>query len=48
MALIDSYENCSKGQGNTKERFCFRITGASHALVHDVPDAELFSLSSID
>ena len=46
MAAINSYENCSMAQGNIKERFA-SASRESHALVHDVPDAEIFSFSSI-
>ena len=35
------------GAGQHQGEICFRIMGASHALVHDVLDAEIFSLSSI-
>ena len=43
MAPIHSYENCSIAQG----KICFSIMGASHALVYDMPIAEIFSLFSI-
>ena len=44
---INSYENYSMAQGNIKERFASASWELSHALVHDVPDAEIFSFSSL-
>ena len=47
MAPIHFYENCSMAQGNIMERFASASWAPSHTLVHDVPDAEIFSLTSI-
>ena len=44
---IHYYENCSMAQGNIKERFASASWAPSHALVHDVPDAEIFSTAAI-
>ena len=42
MAPIHSYVNCSMAQGNIKERYASASWVYSHALLHDVPDAEIF------
>ena len=42
MAPIHSYVNCSMAQGNIKETYASSSWEPSHALVHDVPDAEIF------
>ena len=49
MAPMNYYENCSmaQAQGNIKERFASASWEPANALVPDVPDAEIFSLSSI-
>ena len=47
MAAIHAYEICSMARGKIKERFASASWEPSHALVHDVPDAEIFSLPSI-
>ena len=47
MAPIHSYVNCSMAQGNIKERYASESWEPSHALVHDVPDAEIFLFFSI-
>ena len=44
---IHSYENCSMAQGNIKERFASASWEPSHAIVHDIPDGERFSFSSL-
>ena len=47
MAPIYSYENCSMAQGSIKEGFDSASWEPRHALVHDVPDADIFSLRII-
>ena len=47
MVPIHSYVNCSMAQGNIKERYASASWEPSHALVHDVPDAEIFLIFSI-
>ena len=42
MAPIHSYEHCSMSQCNIKERFAFTSLEPSHALFHDIPNAEIF------
>ena len=44
---IHSYENGSMAQGNIKEGYASASWAPGHALVRDVPDAEIFSFSSI-
>jgi hypothetical protein len=47
MAPIHSYENCSMSQGNIKVKFASASREHSHALVYDVPDAEIFLFSFV-
>ena len=44
---IHSNENCSMVHRNILERFASASWAPSHSLMHDVPDAEIFSLTSI-
>ena len=44
---IHSYGNYSVAQGNIEERFSSASRAPRHALVRDVPDAEIFLFSSL-